>query len=164
MTISHSGLDWLIIRWLWGEYAFSAWMLLVVWQEGHPDCKNMGRMVEVAIGYWLVRMEWHPVGWSVCLLLLIFPCTIKSSSSLLALAHPGGPGKRAIKRLYMCVCVLWGEYTINTTSSNNTGQNYNSTVTFSSVRFHSQKANVVDTGTHNLMTQNSAHLIQLHKW
>jgi len=25
--------------------------------------------------------------------LLIFPCTIKSRSSLLALAHPGGPGK-----------------------------------------------------------------------
>ena len=29
--------------------------------------------------------------------LLIFPCTI---SSLLALAHPGGPGKRAIKWLW----------------------------------------------------------------
>jgi len=34
--------------------------------------------------------------------LLIFPCTIKSRSSLLAPAHPGGPGKRAVKRL----CVL----------------------------------------------------------
>ena len=31
--------------------------------------------------------------------LLIFPCTIKSRSSLLALARPGGPGKRAVKRL-----------------------------------------------------------------
>jgi len=50
-------------------------------------------------GHWLVRMEWHPAGWSVCLPLLIFPCTIKSRSSLLALAHPGGPEKRAIKRL-----------------------------------------------------------------
>ena len=28
--------------------------------------------------------------------LLIFPCTIKSRSSLLAPAHPGGPGKRAV--------------------------------------------------------------------
>ena len=53
-------------------------------------------------GYWLVRMEWCPAGWSVCLPLLIFPCTMKSRSSLLAPAHPGGPGKRAIKRL--CVC------------------------------------------------------------
>ena len=40
-------------------------------------------------------MEWRPVGWSACLPLLIFPCTIKSRSSLLAPAHPGGPGKRA---------------------------------------------------------------------
>jgi len=44
----------------------------------------------------LVQMEWRPPGWSVCLPLLIFPCTIKSRSSLLAL------GKRAIKRLW-CV-------------------------------------------------------------
>ena len=49
--------------------------------------------------HWLVRMEWRPAGWSVCLRLLIFPCTTKSRSSLLALAHPGGPGKRAVKRL-----------------------------------------------------------------
>jgi len=27
-------------------------------------------------------------------------CTIKSRSSLLALAHVGGPGKRAVKRLW----------------------------------------------------------------
>jgi len=32
---------------------------------------------------------------------LIFPCTIKSRSSLLAPAHPGGPGKRAVKRLWL---------------------------------------------------------------
>ena len=29
---------------------------------------------------------------SVCVPLLMFPCTIKSRSSLLALAYPGGPG------------------------------------------------------------------------
>jgi len=54
-------------------------------------------------GYWLVRMEWRPARWSLCLPLLIFPCTIKSSS-LLAPAHPGGPGKRAVKQLCVCVC------------------------------------------------------------
>jgi len=72
-------------------------MLLVGRQEGHPACKKIwdggGR-------HWLVRMEWHPAGWLVCLPLLIFPCTIKSRSSLLAPAHPGGPGKRAVKRLW----------------------------------------------------------------
>ena len=45
-------------------------------------------------------MEWRPAGWTVCLPLLIFPCTIKSRSSLLAQAHPGGPGKRAVKQLW----------------------------------------------------------------
>ena len=56
-------------------------------------------------GHWLVRMEWCPAGWSVCLPQLIFPCTIKSRSSLLAPAHPRGR-KRAVKRLCVCVGVL----------------------------------------------------------
>ena len=33
--------------------------------------------------------------------MLVFPCTIKSRSSLLVPAHPGGPEKRAVKRLYV---------------------------------------------------------------
>jgi len=77
--------------------AFSPLTLLVGQQEGHPACKNWG---DDAGGHWLVRMEWHPAGWSVCLPLLIFPCATKSRSSLLAPAHPGGPGKTAIKRLW----------------------------------------------------------------
>ena len=56
-------------------------------------------------GHWLVWMEWRPAGWSVCLPLLIFPCTIKSRSSLLVPAHPGGPGKCAVKRLWCGVVV-----------------------------------------------------------
>jgi len=62
------------------------WFLWYIWDGGG--------------GHWLVRMEWRPAGGSLCLPLLIFPCTIKSRSSLLAPAHPGGPGKRAIKRLW----------------------------------------------------------------
>ena len=69
-------------------------------QEGHLACKKYGG--DGGGGRWLVRMEWHTAGWSVYLPLSIFPCTIKSRSSLLAPAHPGGPGKRAIIRL--CVC------------------------------------------------------------
>ena len=56
----------------------------------------------------LVRMEWRPARWSVCLPLLIFPCTIKSRSSLLAPAHLGGPRKRAIKRLWWRCDMLSG--------------------------------------------------------
>jgi len=53
-------------------------------------------MVEVVTDH---RMEWCPAGWSVCMP-LIFPCTIKSRSAFLAPAHPGGPGNRAVKRLW----------------------------------------------------------------
>jgi len=58
----------------------------------------------VEIGHWLVRMGWRPVGWSVCLPLLISPCTIKSRRSLLAPAHPGGPKKG---RKMVVVVVTW---------------------------------------------------------
>ena len=55
--------------------AFSALTLLVGRQERHPAWKKCG---DGGGGHWLVRMEWCPAGWSVCLPLLIFPCTIKS--------------------------------------------------------------------------------------
>ena len=83
-------------------FSFSALTLLVGQQEGIRPVKNMG---DGGGGRWLVRMEWRTAGWSVCLPLLIFPCTIKSRSSLLAPAHPGGPGKRAVKRLWCGVVV-----------------------------------------------------------
>jgi len=78
--------------------AFSALTMLTWRQEGHLACKKWGG--DDGGGHWLVRMEWHPAGWSVCLPLLIFPCTIKSRSSLSASAHLGGPGKRAVKWLW----------------------------------------------------------------
>ena len=67
-------------------------------------------MVEVGSRHWLVRMEWRLAGWSVCLPLLIFPCTIKSRSFLLAPADVDGLGKRAIKwlvKLLWCGMVIW---------------------------------------------------------
>jgi len=57
----------------------------------------MGGMVEVGTG-WSVWSDAQPDG--QCLPLLIFPCTLKSKSSLLALADSGGPGKRAVKWLW----------------------------------------------------------------
>jgi len=79
--------------------AFSALTLLA---KGHPACKKW----DGGGGHWLVRMEWPPAGWSVCLPLLIFPCTIKSTSSLLALAHPGSHGKRYGKWLWWWCAIL----------------------------------------------------------
>jgi len=61
-------------------------------------------------GYWLVQMEWRPAGLCVCLPLLIFPCTIKSRSSLLAPAHPGSPEKGAVKRLCGVCGVCGGQW------------------------------------------------------
>ena len=75
-------------------WAFSAFALLVGRQEGHPACKKIRG--DGGGWHWLVWMEWRPARRSVCLPLLIFPCTIKSRSSLLAPAHPDGPVKRAI--------------------------------------------------------------------
>ena len=50
-------------------------------------------------------MEWRPAGWSMCLPLLIFPCTIKSRSSLLT--PPGWSRKKGrIKRLWCGVVLL----------------------------------------------------------
>jgi len=49
----------------------------------------------------LVQMEWRPPGLSVCLLLVILPGTMKSRRSfLLASAHLGGAGEKAIKQLW----------------------------------------------------------------
>jgi len=84
--------------------AFSALTLWVGRQEGHPACKIIWG--DGGGGHWLVRMEWwRTAGWSMCLLLLIFPCTMKSRSSLLAPAHPGGPGKMAVKLVVVVIKV-----------------------------------------------------------
>ena len=77
---------------------------LVAGRASASACKKMG-------GWWrwaLFSMDGGvPSGWSVCLPLLIFPCTIKSRSSLLAPAHPGGPGKRAVKWLWCVSAWHW---------------------------------------------------------
>jgi len=70
------------------------------WLGGRKGIQPIKKLGDGGGGQWLVRMEWRPSAWSVCLPLLISPCTIKSRSFLLALANPGGPGKRAVTRLW----------------------------------------------------------------
>ena len=84
--------------------AFSALTLLVGRQEGHPACK---------------KLEWWGTGMVICLerdadlhmallmpLLLAVSCfsKIQIGFTFLALAHPGSPGKGAVKRVCVCYC------------------------------------------------------------
>ena len=85
--------------------AFSALTLLVGWQEGHPACK---------------KLEWWGAAVVICLerdadlhmaQLMPLPLTVSCFSkiqivffSFLVPAHPGSPGKRAVKRVSVGVC------------------------------------------------------------
>jgi len=86
--------------------AFSVLTLLVGRQEGHPACK---------------KTEWWGAGLVICLeqgadlhlaQLMSLPLTvscfskIQICSNFLVPAHLGSPGKRAVKRVCVCVCVL----------------------------------------------------------
>ena len=83
--------------------AFSALTLLVGRQEGHPACK---------------KTEWWGAGVVICLergadlhiaQLVPLPLTVCCFSKMqigftfLVPAHPGSPGKRAVKRVYVCM-------------------------------------------------------------
>ena len=88
--------------------AFSALTLLVGRQEGHPACK---------------KTEQWGAGVVICLergadlhiaQLMPLPLTVSCFSKIqigftfLVPAHPGSPGKRAVKRVCVCVCVWFG--------------------------------------------------------
>jgi len=83
------------------------WLPSVVWHcwfGGRKGIRPVMNGENGRGGHWLVQMECRPARWSVCLPLLIFPCTIKSRSFLLTPAHPDGPEKRVVKRLW---CGVW---------------------------------------------------------
>jgi len=88
---------------------FSALMLLVGRQEGHPACKK----------------KWWGVGVVICLergadlhmaQLMPLPLTVSCSSkiqigfTLLVPAHLGSPGQRAVKLVCACVCGVKTNY------------------------------------------------------
>ena len=81
------------------NYAFSALMLLVGRQEGHPACKKLSGDVLV----WL--SVWSEV--QTCTLPLTVCCfsEIQIGFTFLVPAHLGSPRQRAVKRVCVCVCV-----------------------------------------------------------
>jgi len=87
-------------------HAFSALTLLVGPQEGHPACK---------------KTEWWGAGVVVCLKqdedlhmaqLMPLPLTVSCFTKIqigftfVVPAHPGSPGKMAVKRMRVCVSSL----------------------------------------------------------
>jgi len=85
------------------EYAL---MLLVGWQEGHPACKNW------VVGCWhgylsgaRCRLAYSPAD-TLPLIVCCFS-KIQIGFTFLVPAHPGSPGQRAIKRVCVCVLMLY---------------------------------------------------------
>ena len=86
--------------------AFSALTLLVGWQEGHPICKKE---------QWGAGVVICPDGSADLHMaqLMPLPLTVSCFSEIqigftfLVPAHLGSPGKRAIKRVCVCVCRVY---------------------------------------------------------
>jgi len=86
--------------------AFSALMLLVGQQEGHPACKKLNGGVLAWLSVW---SEMQTCIAQLMPLLLTVSCFSKIQIGFIFLvpAHLGSPGKRAVKRVCVCVCVCY---------------------------------------------------------
>jgi len=83
-------------------YAFSALRLLVGQQEGHLACKKLSGVVTcLEQGADLHMAQLMPLPLNVSCF-----CKIQIGFTFLVPAHLGSPGKRAVKRVCVCVCVL----------------------------------------------------------
>jgi len=87
--------------------AFSALMLLVGRQEGHPAFKKLsvawgaGMVICLERGADLHTAQLMPLPLTVSCF-----SKMKIGFAFLVPANPGRPGKRAVKRVCVCVCVL----------------------------------------------------------
>ena len=87
---------------VYSAYPFSALTLLVGQQEGHPACKKLSGEVLICLEPGVDLHLAH---------LMPLPLTVSCFSKIqigftfLVPAHPGSPGKRAVKWVRVCVCV-----------------------------------------------------------
>jgi len=85
--------------------AFSALTLLVGRQEGHPACKKLSGGMLAWLSVWsevrLAYAQLMPLPLSVSCF-----SKIQIGFTFLVPAHPGSPGKRAVKRVCVCSYVL----------------------------------------------------------
>ena len=86
--------------------AFSALTLLVGRQEGHPACKKNFEWWGTSVVICLERgADLHMVQLMPLPLAVSCFSKIQIGFSFLVPADPGSPGKRAVKRVCVCVCV-----------------------------------------------------------
>ena len=78
--------------------AFSAFTLLVGWQEGHPVCKKLSGGVLAWLSVWSEVQTCIWPSWCHCQSLSLAPV----KSTFLVPAHPGSPGHGLLN---VCVCV-----------------------------------------------------------
>jgi len=82
-------------------------MLLVGWQEGHPACKKLSGGVLAWLSAWSEVQTLHMAQ------LMPLPLTVSCFSKIqidlpfLVPAHLCSPGKRAVKRVCVCVCACF---------------------------------------------------------
>jgi len=85
---------------------FSALTLLVGQQEGHPACKKLSGGLLVWLSVWSESADLHMAQLMPLSHTVSCYSKIQIGFTFLVLAHPGSPGKRAFKRVCVCVCVV----------------------------------------------------------
>ena len=84
-----------------GFNVFSALTLLFGRQEGHPACKQLsGGCWRGCLSGARRRLAYGPTDATAT------HCKIQTGFTCLVPAHPGSPGKKAVTRVCVCVCVL----------------------------------------------------------
>ena len=86
-------------------FAFSALMLLVGRQEGHPACKKQSGEVLAWLSVWSEVQTCIWSSWCHCHSLSLASMKSRLVFTFLVTAHLGSPGKRAVKRVCVCICV-----------------------------------------------------------
>jgi len=86
--------------------AFSALTLLVGWQEGHPACKKLSGGVLAWLSIWSEVQTCIWPSWCHCHSLSLDPVKSRLVFIFLVPAYLGSPGKMAVKRVCVCVCVF----------------------------------------------------------
>jgi len=86
-------------------------MLLVGWQEGHPASKKLSGGLLAWFSVWSEVQTCIMPSYCHCHSLSCYS-KIQIGFTFLVPAHPGSPGKRAIKRVFVCVYNEWKEIII----------------------------------------------------